>query len=202
MPQETPQQPFAGDQSRSTADTELVEGVLGEQAADEMTELAGDANKKGPVATSKLKISATESDATRKIEQAASLKQRRQEYIEFVEDYGLSERWVDNNFKFNDDGTVEFLGKFECSYYNNTDSFPDSLKVFKNSVDLRECKWSKQVLESLKGKKIEGNLIVDGSDTEMIPEGITCYSILLLMSTTEFKVNTKGRMKFEQEIYD
>jgi len=125
MSQETTQQPFSGDQPRSTNDKELVGQVLGGQAAEEMEELTGDAPIKNDPSNS-LSMSAEEQVKTNESmkEKVYNAETRREQYIAIAENIGRTETWIDNVFEFNNDGSVEIIGRPEFARLGLTDFLP------------------------------------------------------------------------------
>ena len=105
MPNEF-QQPF-DKTTRSGADPELVAGVLGTGAQEEMDELVGKQEDPGDQTTSEgLELTADEAVATEQAEQAPIREKRRQQYIEWAEKFGKDAEWVNQEFVFELDGNV------------------------------------------------------------------------------------------------
>jgi len=181
MPNETSQQPFTPDQPRSTDDKELVGEVLGERAAEEMEELAGEnLDSKSPDPPAGLDVSITESDEIKEMEQVVSPEQRRQEYIEWASFNGLNEEWIERHFLFKSNGTVEFLNSMRGMLFNDTNGFPESLKVFRGHLDTSGLPWTKEAMNSLCGKTILGDLIVSSDSIENIPPDVHCERIQIV----------------------
>jgi len=200
MPNET-SQPLGEQPTRSDKDTELVGQVLGSEAARDMEELTGkdDTDTSSSTTASDLEISDAEFGATQQAERDVTPEQRKQEYIKWAEDIGSNKQWVNNYFHFNDDSTVEYLFRFTHNIYPKIKGFPESLKKFRRSVYLKGCGWDKNSFNSLKGKTIEGDLVIDVRDTKKIPSEINCKSILILMSSSEKKANP-GNTELESGI--
>jgi len=181
MSNETSQQPFTENKPRNTDDKELVGQVLGEQAAAEMEELTGKnyANTNGSASVPELGMTAEESDTTKKAEQTKFPEQRKEEYINWAEDQGISTRWVLKAFRFNDDGTVEC--KVGFTYVNNkVDFFPDSLVAVHGNLNLDGCSWNETSYNKLKHIKITNELVIRVHDVEKIPSGIECESLTII----------------------
>ncbi len=176
MPRDASQQPLREQPSRSSADTELVAGVLGEQTAEEMAELASDTNTNRSATTAGLELSEAERLATKAAEEAVTPEERRQEYYEWAATFGGGKGWVDTGFQFNDDGTVEFL--HDLMLIKPVEKIPPSLKIIHGSLDTAETTWDipLSVLENI---KIEGKLTIGILDAINLPSGIDCGVVVV-----------------------
>jgi len=185
MSNETSQQPFAEDQPRNTDDKELVGQVLGEETAEEMAELTGGPTQdiKTNTTATDIELSQSEQVATEAAEQVVTPEKRKQEYYNWVEEIDLGKGWIDHNFKFNDDGTVEYIFAFEHFMWREVKSFPESLKKFKGDVVLKGCDWGEDSFKNLVGREIEGDLVIDSHDMEKIPPNILCKKIKVVGPT-------------------
>jgi len=202
MPNETSQQPFDQTQ-RNTNDTELVGQVLGSEAAREMEELTGkeDANTTRSAPASDLEISDTEHSATQKAEQTTTIEQRKQEYIEWADEYNLDADWIDESFKFNSNGTVEYRNAFWIGKHP-VDRFPESLTVFQDNLSMNGCEWSKTQLEQLKKIKIKGIFSIWVEDVDDIPDKIDCERLCVVLSPEHPLKNVIEQKKYKQELID
>jgi len=111
------EQPFTPDKPRSSDDTELVGQVLGSEAEGEMQELLGEQQVESTEHETEIHLTSGEAAAAKGIEQKVTLKQRRQQYIEWAEDIGKDEKWVDKIFVFETNGRVRVDGDLRL---NNT----------------------------------------------------------------------------------
>ncbi len=103
------QQPFTPDQPRDPRDEELVGKVLGSKERADMKELTGDqpqATKTQDPSTN-LKLSAKELAEEERILQETTPESMRKKFIEWAEDIGKNEEWVDKVFSFELDGKVK-----------------------------------------------------------------------------------------------
>ncbi len=100
-------QPLGEQPPRSTADTELVNEVLGGQTVKEMEELTGDQPKttKDQELSTDLVLTGDEQAAAKEAEKNIE-EERRQEYYDWAKDIDKDEDWIDETFTFNTDGTV------------------------------------------------------------------------------------------------
>jgi len=109
MPNESAQ-PFADQTKRDPRDEQLVGEILGEKVAEEMQELV-DGSEQPSEKAPELRLSENEQVAAEENEQEVTPKQRRQEYIEWVEEHlNKDVDWVDKTFIFETDGRVRVEG--------------------------------------------------------------------------------------------
>jgi len=166
MPNETTQ-PF--DQTkRDPRDEHLVERVLGADAAEDMKALT-----KGQAAPDRkrvtLVLTENEQVAAREKEQEVSPEQRRQQYIEWAKSFDKDEEWVDDNFIFISDGTVETKDNLTI-FRKNIEYFPPALKRIRGSLDMTQSKI--EDFNSLNGVKIDKDLRLKYVDIEEIPPNL------------------------------
>jgi len=180
------QQPLHEQPPRSSDDQKLVSKVLGEEAAAEMVELTGDPIKTSTPQPSNLELSKTEATKIKSRELKGIQDRRRAEYIEWAKKIDCDKDWVQRNFQFNEDGTVEYMSNLVQRFYSEINSFPDSLTVIRGYLDLRGCLWDKAAFERLEGMVIGGKLMINISDYDKLPKNIYCTGIIILEDLSQF----------------
>ncbi len=197
MPTESTQQPFTGDQPRSTADTELVSEVLGGKTADEMTELAGETtdNPRSDTPSAHFEITDTEQEAVDELERIYTLGERRQQYLKWAKGFGVGEDWVERNFDFQDNGDVHT--KQSLNFYNlKPKMLPPGLTFVNGHLHISSLEI-KIDLSPLKNIKIQETLYIDSSDIDKIPAGIECGRIMISYDGQE-ETDSECRKKGEE----
>jgi len=129
-------QPFAEQPSRHPDDSELVEKVLGTEQADEMRALVDEKTPSHQTSEDmgQLELNKDEDAATTEAEESFA-EVRRNEYITWATAFG-NEKWVDETFIFNTDGTVVTEGDVDlCDL--EIDSLPPKLTEVNGDLDLR-----------------------------------------------------------------
>jgi len=156
MPAETTS-PFTDPTQRSTDDAKLVAEILGDDEAANMRAMLGDqpqAAQRTEVYGS-LELSANEQAGVEEIESITTTpEKRRDEYYAWAEDNGLAKVWVDNNFSFKSNGTVE-AGNLSIIRVS-LKSFPPNLERIRGGLDIKTSLF----LRNLEGfpKQVDGGI--------------------------------------------
>jgi len=180
MSKEITQQPFTGDQPRSSDDTQLVDQVLGREAAAEMEELLEQdkppETEPTPLAT-EIGLSEDELGAVGEAEKSEAEKCR-QEYYVWAKKIGKDNDWVDNVFTFNSDGTVIAEGDVNLRSLKIDTMLPKLISIA-GYLDLTNSQ-----ITSLKGlpNTIGGDLKLSEIPATSIPEGLHITGVIYVYS--------------------
>jgi len=135
-------QPFNPNEPRKTDDTKLVAEVLGTKEAAEMVELVGQVEPpetESVSLTAGLDLSVAEGGAVAGAEKIKKEK-RYLEYTEWAETFGKDEDWIDDNFVFNPDGSVETKGNLNLEFWD-VEKFPKGFKKINGDCNLNGCNF-------------------------------------------------------------
>jgi len=168
MPNESAQ-PFQDPTQRKSNDRELVEGVLGSQAAADMEALTGNTQEQGaePEAAG-LYISVDEQSVVGEAEKIEAEK-RCEEYITWAATFGMDEDWVHNTFIFETDGRVRVDGNLNLSRRGLSELPPSLYKVSGDLNLILNQITSLKVPDSVTKLYLYGNQI---STIESIPDSV------------------------------
>ncbi len=170
MPRETIS-PFEDPTQRETDDASLVGQVLGpNQEADMRRLLDGETPAESGPATEdlgELTLSDTDREAIEHAE-TATPEQRKEQFVQWAESIGRDDVWVERNFMFNDDGTVETWGRLDIDSKEFT-GFPPGLVKIRDLLHISPT-------DSLKScntfpKEINGGVYIGGCGIESL-EGL------------------------------
>ena len=95
---------------RSSVDSELVGGVLGDQAAEEMAELTDPKQKPNDGQNDEITMSGAEAETTKTAEAVGNPEKTKRDVIRWAVDISMTGEWIDKNLSYNTDGTVDIIG--------------------------------------------------------------------------------------------
>jgi len=170
MSQETAQ-PFSKDQPRHADDSALVEQVLGSKEATEMRELAGD-QVLPREESGDMQLALTDDEQIATAETGVTKEERRREFIVWAESTGLERGWIDRDFVFNADGSVEVSDNLIINVNELLIELPPGLVKVDGFVELTFCN-----LKSLRNfpQEIDGDVLINNNQLtslEGLPEEI------------------------------
>jgi len=207
MPNETAQ-PFEKPSQRNSQDIELVERVLGTKEAEEMrTLLDNPSPDKTPTIEDfsgvEMAVLADEQAAVVGVEIQLSPEKRRQQFIDWAEEFDMTESDVDQNFRFDDDGTVTMIDGRYLSY-GKISWLPPGIKKVETSLnlstsELKDCANIPDIIEGdlflgassitdlsgLAGKIIGEDLVLHDIPATKIPTGINVGKIYIFKDKQE-----------------
>jgi len=173
-------QPLGEQPTRSPRDTELVGGVLGGRAAEEMDELVGDQPLiDSRPAPQQIELSASELSALQQEDKQEDVEPiiRREQYIEWMqEELGTSNN-VDQHFDFLLNGGVEVKG--DLNFGKRTiNTWPPALKKIKGFFIMNETTWNLP-LDFLRILEVEDDIEIDSSMIDDFPSGVVCKQVVI-----------------------
>jgi len=210
MSQEAAQQPFDQTQ-RDPRDEQLVGAILGPEAEVEMVELVGGQSETtNQQAEGDLDFTKSEQTVISEIENKLAENSRR-DIIEWAENFGMGENWVDEYFLFESDGSVVIKKGISMSSYD-IDSLPKEIKEVKGFLNLssnnlvsadsipRRIEGSLYLehnplkdLNGLVGCEITHTLKLGFLDVKSIPRGIKVSSIHMFDDQTELITDARSK---------
>jgi len=199
-------QPFNNKQRRAD-DYELVEQVLGTQEADEMRELTSGQTREEPASHDlgdvDLSVTAVEQAVVNKAEFGVGAEERRRQFIAWAKELGEDEKLIDENFEFDDDGTVVITNGVLLPH-GKMSWLPEGIKAVETDLHLsfsklKDCKNMPDLIEGslylasssiedlsdLAGKTIQGSLVLYEIPATEIPDNIKVKDIYILEGQQE-----------------